>query len=198
MYIQLEEFLVLEEILNLRKFVIHKKDEFQRTKVLNTNHPNGLVNDDYRKSTVLYDLATLGTMFQKKILSYLPAISNQLMLKPFIVSRVELQLTRSGHDEYFKAHLDNGQRKTSSRYLTFVYYFYKEPKSFFGGDLRLYEYKEYGGQRLFTGHNVNISPKQNSLVVFPSNTLHEVLPVYATENKFIDGRFTLNGWIHRD
>jgi Rps23 Pro-64 3,4-dihydroxylase Tpa1-like proline 4-hydroxylase len=38
---------------------------------------------------------------------------------------------------------------------------------------------------------------QNQIVFFPSETLHEVLPVECPSGEFADSRFTVNGWLHR-
>jgi Rps23 Pro-64 3,4-dihydroxylase Tpa1-like proline 4-hydroxylase len=34
-------------------------------------------------------------------------------------------------------------------------------------------------------------------VFFPSQSEHEILPVRVPSRAFGDGRFTVNGWIHR-
>jgi len=38
---------------------------------------------------------------------------------------------------------------------------------------------------------------QNSIVFFPSNYLHEVLPTRCPSGEFADSRLTYNGWLHR-
>jgi SM-20-related protein len=34
-------------------------------------------------------------------------------------------------------------------------------------------------------------------VLFPSQYLHEVLPVRCPSHQFVDSRFTLNGWVRQ-
>lgn len=96
---------------------------------------------------------------------------------------VELQVTAHGNDCYYKVHNDNGSADTTHRILTYVYYLHRQPKSFTGGELKVY------GEQTIT-----VQPTHNTLVFFPSHIMHEVLPVNCGED-FTDSRFTVNGWI---
>ena len=42
-----------------------------------------------------------------------------------------------------------------------------------------------------------IAPKNNSIIFFLSRYWHEVLPVNCPSKNFADGRFTINGWLHK-
>jgi SM-20-related protein len=197
-YLVLEEFLTFQELKSLTLFTMTNKDRFQQTRVMQGDNPVGVVDYNHRKSFVLFDMGTMGSIIRDRILSYLPWIFKRFEMQPFRISQVEVQLTRSGHEEFFKLHSDNTSQKLSSRKITFVYYFYKEPKSFYGGDLRLYEYRqERNGKITPFGNAQVIKPLQNQMIVFLSHTPHEVMPVYDPEQQFENGRFTLNGWIHK-
>jgi Rps23 Pro-64 3,4-dihydroxylase Tpa1-like proline 4-hydroxylase len=41
-----------------------------------------------------------------------------------------------------------------------------------------------------------VTPEDNSLVLFPSNTFHEVRPVQPESNAFADSRFAVTIWFH--
>lgn len=108
-------------------------------------------------------------------------------LKPLVgklglgCGRIELQITASNDGDYFRMHLDGGPDYT--REITFVYFLHGEPRRFSGGELRI-------GDR-------TVTPCGDTLVLFPSCSVHEVLPVYVASGAFADSRFTVNGWIHR-
>jgi Rps23 Pro-64 3,4-dihydroxylase Tpa1-like proline 4-hydroxylase len=74
------------------------------------------------------------------------------------------------------------------RTVSGVYYFYRQPKAFDGGELRLYAF----GEEAF----VDIEPSENAFVAFPSFAAHEVLPVTCPSGAFEDSRFSVNCWLH--
>lgn len=140
----------------------------------------------YRKSTVLwhYHFIPLYNKFTAKIREYLPYMQQELGV-PFDLHSMEVQLTASNDGEYFKTHTDNGSADTASRRLTFVYYFLlSDYRRFTGGELRL----------RFANKEVSIDPQHNSIVIFPSGTWHEVMPVSVPTGAFEHSRLTLNGW----
>ena len=84
-----------------------------------------------------------------------------------------------------------------SRELTFVYYFYQDPKPFSGGELRFYDHKIENDVEVRADSFRIIEPHHNSLVVFRSCYHHEVLPIQCASQAFVHSRFTINGWIRR-
>ena len=97
--------------------------------------------------------------------------------------------------EFFHAHNDNGSPTTANRLVSYVYYFRARSSGFFGGELKLYNSRVENGVDLI-GHDFHlISPKDNSIVFFPSRIWHEVLPTYVPSGAFCNSRFTVNGWI---
>jgi Rps23 Pro-64 3,4-dihydroxylase Tpa1-like proline 4-hydroxylase len=98
----------------------------------------------------------------------------------------------------FGAHLDTSEQLARVRVLSCVYYFAVTPRRFSGGELRL-----YGLPTLSSVQNnrppafVDIVPETDTLVVFPSWLCHEVLPVHVPSGAWLDGRFTINCWLHR-
>ncbi len=151
-----------------------------------------------RSARVLYDPEPVQSWFSPLILAYLPWVLPRLGLEPFPVQQVELQLTASYHQDFYKAHHDVTLGELDSvagRRVSFVYYFQLPGGSFAGGALRLYDH--YAGQGTDTRERfTSVLPLHNRLVLFRSESLHEVMPVEARSGRAEDGRFTLNGWIH--
>lgn len=94
-------------------------------------------------------------------------------------------------------HNDNGSSETQNRELTYVYYFYREPKPFSGGELLLYDSKIENNYYVQADSFKTVEPRNNSIVFFPSRYLHEVKLVSCPSKAFADSRFTINGWIRR-
>lgn len=116
-------------------------------------------------------------------------------VKPFDVSWIEAELAAHGDGAFFLPHIDTytGRGRgtqNSDRVLTAVYYFYREPKGFSGGNLEIHPFG--GGPACLT-----IEPRQNRMVCFASTVLHQVSPVSCPSGAFADNRFALNFWYHR-
>lgn len=105
--------------------------------------------------------------------------------------QVEMQVTSHLGDSFFSIHRD-AVPPMSGRTLTFVYYLARSPIRFAGGDLLLHDDEEGNAN----GHYTRIAPINNSLVFFPADRLHEVLPVTCDSADPLDGRITVNGWFH--
>jgi Rps23 Pro-64 3,4-dihydroxylase Tpa1-like proline 4-hydroxylase len=104
-------------------------------------------------------------------------------------------MTASNDADFFKRHTDSSLHE--GRTVSFVYYFYREPKAFTGGELRVYDTR-VEGDRIVGGRKYDtIIPRQNQMLFFPSYLFHEVLPVRCPSQKLADSRFTVNGWISR-
>ena len=56
-----------------------------------------------------------------------------------------MQLTAHNDGCYYKIHNDAGSEKTANREISYVYYFYQEPKAFSGGELKIYDTELKGG-----------------------------------------------------
>jgi Rps23 Pro-64 3,4-dihydroxylase Tpa1-like proline 4-hydroxylase len=118
-------------------------------------------------------------------------------LKPFRISKIELELVVYLDGAHFAAHRDtqrSGTNSHSDRVLTGVYYFHAEPKGFTGGTLRLIR---FGCETASPGDYIEIEPEQNTLLVFPSWTVHEVTPVQCARDDLRSARLAINCWLHR-
>jgi Rps23 Pro-64 3,4-dihydroxylase Tpa1-like proline 4-hydroxylase len=191
-----DEFLVAQEWAGLLQYALRRGGEFTEAGVLDSRGASR-TDDDYRRSQVLYDLDNFQNLFIDRITGYLPHLLARLHMAPFPVSRFEIQLTAINDGQFFKMHKDDDSDSVRSRAITFVYYFYREPKAFRGGALRLYDAQLDPDGKVSAGSHQNIHPMQNQVVFFPSDCLHEVLPVDCPSRDYADSRFTVNGWVHR-
>ncbi|WP_448701653.1 2OG-Fe(II) oxygenase [Mucilaginibacter sp. AW1-3] len=168
---------------------IAKQDDFEHTMTVGLNG-EGALNTNYRHSLSLRpkDFIDFYKILKKKIKEGLPEMFEKLGIEPFEVGNVEMHLTSHNHGEFYKPHIDNGQGKLKHRVITFVYYFHSIPKNFEGGQLLFLKNKP---------KPLIVQPDNNSIVFFNSSFLHAVHPVTCPSGKFVDGRFTLNGWLWR-
>ena len=148
-----------------------------------------------RISRRLDDLGDLKQELRAKVRELLPTMLETLGSKPFDPT-FELELVAHGDGAFFARHLDTitgPEYLNSRRTISAVYYFYRLPKAFSGGVLRLHSLAASGKQGTF----VDIPPDYDTLVFFPSMFPHEVLPIKSPSGKFIDSRFAINCWIYR-
>ena len=90
-----------------------------------------------------------------------------------------------------------GAGEGEDRVISAVYYFYREPKGFSGGALRLYRFGADAQDPAADAGSIAFEPRQNSLVCFPSWAKHKVEAVSCPSGKFEDYRFGLNCWFCR-
>jgi SM-20-related protein len=152
---------------------------------------------DYRKSLVLYTLPDIELLFGDKIRAALPQVFDQLAIAPFQPSQIETQLTAHNDGHFYRIHNDNGSPDTRTRVLTYVYYFHHQPKAFSGGELRLYDSYLRNNTYVQAESHQTLEPLDNTILFFPSHAMHEVLPIACPSRRFLDSRFTINGWIRQ-
>jgi SM-20-related protein len=188
--VQIDRFLTDAEHQRLVDYAIRESANF-----VSTSTSTGAA--DYRKSSVLYAFPEFSQLISERIQRCLPDVLDKLELPHFPAQQIEAQLTAHNDENYYKIHNDNGSPETATRELTYVYYFYQEPKAFSGGELRIYDTqvrdRHYAQAETFQ----TIEPRNNSIVFFLSRYMHEVLTISCPSRAFADSRFTINGWIRR-
>jgi len=147
---------------------------------------------EYRTSLALRSLPELAAIFNARLRQLAPSLVAEMRLSAFDVRRVELELVAHGDGAFYKRHIDvrTGGDLKFQRVLSGVYYFNHQPKAFSGGALRLYAIGN--SERFF-----DIEPVHNTFVAFPSWAPHEVMPVSCPSGAFVDSRFAVNCWMHR-
>ena len=152
---------------------------------------------DYRQSSVLHHFPQFSDIMQGEIHRAFADVVASLKINPFTITQVEAQLTAHNDGHYYKVHNDNGSEDTATRVLTYVYYFYQDPKPFSGGALRIYDSRIQNNYYVQADSCQDVTPINNSIVFFPSYYMHEVLPIMCPSRQFADSRFTINGWVRQ-
>jgi SM-20-related protein len=155
------------------------------------------INNSIRRCERLNDLGPFATLFTQLLTDSYQSWLLTLDAAAFDQTSVELQIAAYGDGAHFAFHTDTGSGTSHAptrRMLTAIYYFYRTPRLFTGGDLHLYDLRARPGSEAFT----TIAPEQNSLLVFPSELGHEVTPIIQSTGHFADFRFVVNCWLHRN
>ena len=200
-FVWIQDFLSLEQNQALLQFALQHQSTFEWASL---GH-NERLDYDKRQNLVLNELGDLSQQFKQLILAQLPNLLLRLNLGQFELSLSEVKMTNYLHNSFFIYHSDGiyTTAADSQRLLSFIYYFYQEPKSFQGGDLLLCDTliipksaidREYEYQ---VENFTRIMPTNNCLVVFPSDYVHAVTPVQLQAQDFQYGRLAISGHIHK-
>lgn len=149
------------------------------------------------RSLVMQEFPEFAGLFRDRVRSLLPQLAVAFGIGEFPAGEIECELAAHNDGDYLRLHNDVGSPETEERTITYMYYFNNEPKSFTGGEFRLYGGRIVDGSYECGEPAAELEPKNNCILFFPSHCHHEVLPVRCPSNRFIDGRFTVNGWVHR-
>jgi len=179
----------------LLQFLVENENQFVSATVVEPGANVAAVNDRMRRSRTFNALGKYEAILTEKIKQHLQPALQKLGHKEFPLGRIEIQATASNDGDYFRLHPDSDGK--DPREISFVYFLHSEPRRFSGGELRIFNTKVVDGQVSRADHSHTVSPRQDSLVFFPSMNQHEVLPVRVPSKQFGDSRFTINGWIHR-
>jgi SM-20-related protein len=153
------------------------------------------VNPSLRESLSMTNIGPFRPQVESVMCAIAPiALARLGLIEPKVEPR-EFEFARYGDGCYFKTHVDTIERIERVRILSCVYYFAKRPSRFSGGALRLRGFPD--PFRETAGPIVDITPETDKLVIFPSWLEHEVLPVHVPSDVWLDGRFSVNCWIHR-
>jgi len=177
----------------LLAFALASEDQFKPTSVRRGD--GGVVDHAVRQSLrCKTGLGPFAEPFTKAVHARLPELCEALGVAPFAVASTELELAAHGDGGFYKVHLDTFTQDArlaadSDRAISAVYYFYRQPQGFSGGELQMYR---FGG-----GLAERIEPRDNRLACFASIAPHEVLPIACPNGRFEDYRFAVNCWLHR-
>ena len=151
---------------------------------------------DYRHSLVMNPPPDLVQPVVERVRQAMPQVLPMLRVPRIVVGVVEAQVTASIDGSFFGVHTDADYDKVPKRYLTYVYYFNRQPRRFAGGELRIYD-DILRNNKLARAETFEvIEPLHNRIVFFWARTMHEVMPVRVPTGEFGDARFTVNGWVN--
>ena len=177
----------------LVQYAIAHESDFLPSKVA-VGH-GGIIDESRRVSKVNRDIDPILPLIEPAIRKAVDEALPGLGLVNVDSYLLELELSWCGDGGFFKMHADTlyRDRLANQRVMTVVYYFYKEPKAFTGGQLRLYSL----GADATASPPQEVEPRFDRAVFFPSWFPHEVLPVHCSSNTFADGRFAITCWVRR-
>lgn len=191
--VEIDDFLTPDENRELYAYALENAKHFEESKVV--AEEEGL-----RRSKVFYQIqnSRWRTIIIDRLKIHLPYILSALGRSEFAVGNIEMQLTASNDGDFFRMHADATAELAAivSREITYVYYFSKEPQPFSGGGLVIYPSSPDPSNYETIRSLRKIEPRNNRLVAFRSNQLHELDLVSSPTRKFEDSRFTVNGWLH--
>ena len=193
----LDEFLAPQELEDLTHFALEHEPQFTASEVVAPTSERGVIDYEHRRSRVLTDLERYQEVLIRRIKMVLPQVLHELGMEEFDIAGVEAQITASNDGDFFRFHNDNGSDRVAARNLTFVYFFHQEPRRFEGGELRIHDARLEQDRYISAGSYQSIVPRQNQIVFFPCDMMHEITPVKCPSGLFADSRFTLNGWLRR-
>ena len=189
-FVVIDDFLGPQEYRELLALALAAEGEFTAGTV--SSH-----DPEYRQNLVVMQFGETvhGRLLQNRLLAWFPLLARTLGIPMFPLGQVESQLTAAGNGQFFKVHCDDGA--DLPRVLSCVYYLYREPCGFAGGDLRLYDCVEEAGARRAAQTFTALPPRANRLVVFPSEEFHEAMPTRCPSGAFADSRFAITTLLHR-
>jgi SM-20-related protein len=162
-------------------------------KVAGGSSGHALVDPDVRKVTVVHGSSEITDAFARLVDGWLPNVRSSLGMRPAVRGDIEVSMVAYGDGDCYVRHIDTYTGAAASgppREITFVGYFFREPRGFTGGALRLFD--------IHGREHVDIEPVCGLVTAFPSWLPHEVLPVSCPNGDFADRRFAVNIWVLKD
>jgi SM-20-related protein len=185
-----------EAVAALLRYVAERECDFTLAEVRRRDGGRHRTDRAVRNCYRLADLGDFAGLFRARLNRIAARALRELGLFESAVEPREFEICAYGNGGHFTPHIDTFGSLKHVRILSCVYYFAVTPRRFSGGVLRLYSLpRPSAGGRL--APHADIMPETDSLVVFPSWLLHEVLPVKVPSGDWTHGRFTINCWIHR-
>ena len=195
-FIRLNNFLgtaLRDELLN---FAIASESAFLPTTIGTAS--GGETNPSVRRSVRIVDIGDFRAIVERRVQQVIPDLTRDLRLSPFETGQIEIEMVAHADGGFYTRHIDTftGKNRTESgdRVISCVYYFFTEPKSFSGGELRLHPLPTKADP-VPTAIDVTIT--NDTLIAFSSWLPHEVLPVSNPSTAFVDSRFSINCWVYQ-
>jgi Rps23 Pro-64 3,4-dihydroxylase Tpa1-like proline 4-hydroxylase len=198
-YVRMTDFLSPEEHQRLLDHTLACQADFHESGIVGRQGESTL-NFAVRKSRTLSGgrLQEVWEMFDQRLHGIVAAVRKEMGMPWFRLGEIERQLTAHGGGGFFAPHVDTGHPIAASRRISCVYYFHVSPRRFTGGELRLYDTWITPSGSTAAGTYTTLTPLDNSVVFFPSDAFHEVLPVRCETDAFGDSRFTVTVWFREE
>ena len=190
----LNNFLGAETCSELLQFAIASEAEFRPTDVGNLAEPNANV----RRSVCLESIGHFADVIDARLQQVIPELTSGLRLSKFETAVIDLEMVSHGDGGFYARHIDTFTGKDrperGDRVISCVYYFFREPKAFTGGELRLHPLRTKSAPE---PEKIDLTINNDMLIAFSSWLPHEVRRISNASNEFADSRFSVNCWIHQ-
>lgn len=140
--------------------------------------------------------AELRSLLSDRIQAVIPEVLSQLGIPAFPLPEIETFLYPEPHRPY-QVSRDDGTSETERRVLSFIYYFYRQPKAFAGGELLLYDSQIENNACIPAESFKPIPPNNNSIVFFFSSYAYQVQPLSPPSLALAETCFKFQGWLRR-
>lgn len=202
-HVQLRDFLPPDELAALLDWTLTNREQFRPATIIDRSEGQRSKKDaSIRVALTTREFEPLRAMLERRLLEALPAIEKATGTGGG--ASLELELAAHPDGAFYRPHLDItvgedrspvGAKKGEDRLLSAVLYYYREPKGFSGGELRLFRFNiRPHTEGIAPDDYVDLEPIRNSLLAFPSWATHEVRPIACPSKQFEDYRFALNCW----
>ena len=194
-FLVIDEFLPASQLADLLEFALQNRSSFHPTEFMRGSA--SIIDPSVRLSGECeVGLGPHRPAFKAAIHSRLEEFFRSLGIRPFEVVRTETQLIAHGNNAFYAPHIDthtgaDHDIEKHYRVVSCVYYFFREPKQFTGGEIALFPFGE-------SDDAVLVEPLQNRLIVFPSFAKHEVRKVFSPSEEFANSRFAVNCWLRKE
>jgi SM-20-related protein len=189
----IEAFLPEPMLERLRAWVLDNEAAFSTSTV--NYEPTSRAPADWRPAVGVWEWP-LKDEFESRMAALAPDLIRDFRISPAQFSWTALELVARNTGSSLQRHIDTtlgADHLTSGpRLVSAVYYFHREPRAFAGGALRLYRF----GAGEAAEDYIEIEPRQNSLIAFPSWASHAVTPIDCPSGDFADSRFAVAMWIY--
>lgn len=189
----IEAFLPDPVLESLRNWALENQAAFSPSSVF--YEPTSHAPADWRPAVGVWEWP-MKAEFESRMAALAPDLIRDLRISPARFSWTALELVARNSGASLQRHIDTtlgtDHLTSGPRLISAVYYFHREPRAFSGGALRLYRF----GAGEAEGDYIEIEPRQNSLVAFPSWASHAVSAIHCPSGEFADSRFTVAMWVH--
>lgn len=173
----------------LLKSVTSLKEDFKQSRIYSSSKRievatvrNSLSLSREQRKYILPYISTLSAEVSKRLVT----ICSVLELPPFAAGKNDVSCLAYGDGSFFLRHSDFTSATLYPRRLTWIYYFFKEPQVFTGGQLVFFKSDK---------EVTRVTPRSGMLVAFRADTLHETTAVALNSENFEDYRFAITCFV---
>jgi Rps23 Pro-64 3,4-dihydroxylase Tpa1-like proline 4-hydroxylase len=196
-HVKVSDFLSSADRSRLLDHALRWEEEFTESGIVGNAGENKLDHEARKSRTLRAErFEEVWDLIEGPLRALLPYARRELGIEWFPLGKLERQLTAHGAAGFFMPHVDTGHPLVASRRISCVYYFHPTPRRYRGGELRLYDTWDTPTGTTGAASWTTVTPEDNSLVLFPSDTFHEVRPVQPESDAFADSRFAVTMWVH--